>query len=468
LEGLVEHHLVPLLKNFDNFVYLDYMRRISCSFDGDRESFLSPVESWDHAGNIAFRIKFRLPVFLMLSHPICRFRSQRSYPLREGFFFASLGLVPVFFSTLNRMAVLKLWGNRVAQFFNPSNEPLPEAQTVCWKLPVSSRPVEFSSMNIVEQNGSEPDEVDEYLSGIFEKHFRLLYWVLPSRGFSGSSHFLYGRKNITSFIKISKSLYQVEEIQNPQTVVIEGREIQTRQVTVKALGEKNGSYFFNRFSALMDNELANEIMGSNTLETAFINGTVSEIRQTGGRRYSLLTVKADYALSRYDVIQCLIGMVAAKKFQDTDTLADVGTVNEIREEVGNILYSVEREMKIPFTLADLMENLLETCLSHMFPVLLRDNNNRIKLIHPAVWGFLTHWKLLEKEDKGKQASILFNMLKILESRKSHMGLYLSEECEAFHKLGIDKNEILRSLSSLKKLIGTSKEIDSIFEGDTGL
>ena len=68
------------------------------------------------------------------------------------------------------------------------------------------------------------------------------------------------------------------------------------------------------------------------------------------------------ALSRYDVIQCLIGVVTAKKFQDTETLADVGTVNEIRAEVGNILYSVEREMKIPFTLADLMENLLETCL----------------------------------------------------------------------------------------------------------
>ncbi len=176
MKGLVEHHLVSPLKNFDNLVYLDYMRRISSSFGGERESFLSPVESWDHGGNIGFRIKFRLPVFLMLSHPICRFRSQRNYPLREPFFVASLGLVPVFFSTLNRMAVLKLWGSRTTQFFNPSSEPLPEDQTVCWKLPVSSRPVEFSSMNIVEQNGSEPDEVSEYLSDIFEKHFRFLYW----------------------------------------------------------------------------------------------------------------------------------------------------------------------------------------------------------------------------------------------------------------------------------------------------
>jgi len=47
-----------------------------------------------------------------------------------------------------------------------------------------------------------------------------------------------------------------------------------------------------------------------------------------------------------------------------------------------------------------------------------------------------------------------------------MRLYLSEECDAFHKLGIDKNEILRSLSTLKKLICTSKTIDSIFEDDT--
>jgi hypothetical protein len=122
-EGLIEHHLVELLKNFDNQLYIDYMTRVSRIVSSCEDEFamagIRPVQSRDLA-DIGYRAKFSLPVIVLLPHPICKFRSHRNYQLREPFFIAQLGLVPVFFSSLNQMTVLKLWGNRVDEFFNPS------------------------------------------------------------------------------------------------------------------------------------------------------------------------------------------------------------------------------------------------------------------------------------------------------------------------------------------------------------
>jgi hypothetical protein len=132
--------------------------------------------------------------------------------------------------------------------------------------------------------------------------------------------------------------------------------------------------------------------------------------------------------------------------------------------VGNILYSIEKEMRLPFTVSDMVENLFETCIDYMSPVLLK-HDNRIKVVHPAIWVFLAHWNLLRADNKEEQEDIILKILSIMESKKSYMSLYLSDECESLHKFGIDKDKILRSIHSLRRLINTSKEIDRVFEDE---
>lgn len=172
-------------------------------------------------GTIGLRCKFKIPVYILLSHPICKFRSQRNYQLQEPYFISRLGLVPVFFSSLNQMTVMKLWGNRAGEFFNPSNAPLSETNLACWEFPVSDKPVEYSSLNFIEQNGSQPEDAGNYFTTIFEKYLRLGYWAFPRRDFAPSSHFLFSRDKISSFIKVSKSLFLVEKIGGPQIITIE-------------------------------------------------------------------------------------------------------------------------------------------------------------------------------------------------------------------------------------------------------
>ena len=253
---------------------------------------ISSTHSTDQCGEIGFRGQFKLPVYVLLSHPICKFRSQRSYALREGFFISRLGLIPVFFSSLNHMTVMKLWGNRAGEFFNPLNAPLPETDLACWEFPPSNRPVEYSSLNILEQNGSQPQDAGEYLTGIFDRYLRLCYWKFPRHGFQSSSHFLFTRDRISSFMKISKSLFLVEKIGYPQTVYIEQNKIETRQIELKGLNERDGHYYFDHFSALMDNDLANEIMLHPNPESLYINGMLVEIKHSG-KRNLILSLRTD-------------------------------------------------------------------------------------------------------------------------------------------------------------------------------
>ena len=265
----------------------------------------------------------------------------------EPFFTAHLGLVPVFFSSLNQMTVLKLWGNRTSEFFNPSNEPLHESDIVCWEFLGADIPIEYSSLNFIEQNRSRPEDAGLYLTGVFDKYFRLIYWLFPRHGFSPSTHFMYGRDHISSVVKVSKSLFVVEKIENPQSLSIEGSYIETRQILVRGLNEQNGRFFFEYFSALMDRDLADEIMLRNNPESSFINGILVDLTQTGGRRNSIITLRADYALSTYDIVQSLIGIVSTNRYRVSSDLADIGDIDDIREGVANLFYEIKKDIVMP-------------------------------------------------------------------------------------------------------------------------
>ena len=63
----------------------------------------------------------------------------------------------------------------------------------------------------------------------------------------------------------------------------------------------------------MDINLAYEIMAHQDPESLFINGMLVEISYSGGRRSFILTLRTDYELSSYDIVQCLIGIGTQQK-----------------------------------------------------------------------------------------------------------------------------------------------------------
>ena len=441
-------------------MYLSYAQKtekiVTTSAHNSRYSQVNVIKTPDQGGNLAFRISFGYPVYITLSHPICRFRSHRNYPVRERLFIANLGLVPVFFSSLNIMTVLKLWGDRAETFFNPVNSPLAETEIRCWELPESSKSVDYSSMNFILQNQSEPEEADKRITEIYEKYFTLGYWSFPRPGFSVSTHFLHGRTNISSQVKVSKSLYVIEEIGRLQKFEIEGKIIEAIGVTLGGLTESNGDYFFFRFPAFIDTEIADAMLQRDNLKTSFINGVVAEIKGRGGQRLSLMTVVADIGESYFDILRSLIGLMADKKYSSNDSVSDIGSIDELRESVFNLYLDIYRELKVPRTLSETISNAFEISLSSMFPILVTEER-RLKMIHPLIWGFLKKWNLVPPEDTEKK-EILIRLLKIIDLSETarFSKIFLDENAEFFSKKGINKYNFVKAASHLGKDIRLCK------------
>lgn len=451
-----EQHLALLLKSFNKNMYLSYVskteRIINKCLNGTNYSEVERVRTPDGVGDIAFRVKFEYPVYITLSHPICRFRSHRNYPVRERLFIANLGLVPVFFSSLNEMTVLKLWGDRAEEFFNPQNSPLADTEIKCWELAESSTPADFSSMNFVRQNSSEPEEAGKILTEIYEKYFRLGYWSFPRRGFSPSTHFLHGRAHISSQVKISKSLYVIDEIdKKSQRFEMEGKTIEAIRVRLGGLAEKDGSYYFTYFPAFIDTEIANKMLARKDLGTSFINGIVAEVLRKGKPRLSLMTVVAEYGESYFDILASLIGIIADRKYVDTEEISEIGTVDELRENVYNLYLDIYKDLKVGSTLSDTISNSFDIALNAMFPILVVTEDQKVMMIHPLMWGFLKKWSLIGKDDDD-QKEILIHLLSIMDLQRTtgFSKMFLSDSAEYFAARGINKYKFIRAALRLVK------------------
>ncbi len=453
-------------------MYLDYALKTdqivkSCA-DHSQFTRLEVIKTPDHAGDLAFRTAFDFPTYIMLSHPICKFRSHRSYPVGEGFYIANLALVPVFFSSLNIMSVLKLWGERAEGFFNPANSPLADSSVLCWELPRASKPAEYSSMNFIVQNGSDPRVVDDYLTGVFEEYFRLMYWAFPQPGFSPSTHFLHGSARITSQVKISKSLYVIEGIEREDRFFVEGRAIEGTLVRLRGLTMKNGSFFFQTFPALIDQELANEILPRENLATSFLNGVVAEVTQKGRDeqrfyRRSLITIIADYGESYFDILTALLGMITDSRFSEGESLTEIGTVADLVLEGREAYLAIYRQLKVKRSISEVIGNIFQLAIDSMFPALIEDQG-KLYFIHPLAWGLLKKWNLVttDREDQKQILLNLRNLLKLSEN-DAFMKLYLDESADYFGHRGVNKLEFTKSVFQLGRAIRLLKSMRRIWE-----
>src|SRR5689334_511 len=178
----------------------------------------------------------------------------------------------------------------------------------------------------------------------------------------------------------------------------------------------------------MDNDLANEIMVRENPESLFINGMLVEITQSGGRRNFILTLRTDYELSQYDIIQCLIGIVTAKKFGDPSYVTYAEDIDQVREKVGSIFYQVRKDLSTKSTIADNMNDLFGMCLKSMFPVVVLEGR-LAREVHPFARGFLKQWNLLKSSDTGKQKTIVVNLFNMMESDRSFLRLSLAHDMD---------------------------------------
>jgi hypothetical protein len=452
--------LVNILKKFDLDLSLRYIGRTQQTLQKLALHRSKPRAIEYDGTKIAFRLTTAPPVYVMLSHPICRFSSLRPYAINidiERSFLSEMALVPVYFASFNQMTVLKTHEGRARLFFDEEkNLSLPMDGVVCWELTPSRKPAELSSMNFILLFESGIKRAPQWIEELMKRYFLQFFWEPRGFDMSGSTHFLHVRTDylnkITGIINVVKTFFVVEEIYGHRTITVANKEVNCADVRLRGVFKSKTSGYEMREvdHAFIDSKLAAEYGLENILQTGFINGIVTEIIQkdhTGQpERLKLFQVIVDYGTTYQGLAESLIGFASMDNFKNWDTTSAVGTAESLRIQVSQLLALLIRETRLYNTLGTLLQdaslgkmfglNWFDRALKEVDPIVF-EWRQRIHYVHPLIWSLLASRNITTNESYLKP--VVKNLLELLFKVQKHRvkDFYALAEYKSLKQLGFD-------------------------------
>jgi len=457
-----ENHLTKLLLNFDRNTYFDYMLTTGSAIEKVGDSISNRgqiIRSPDLGGNLAYRLRFELPIYITLSHPICRFRTHHNYPVRQYSYFANIGLVPIYFASLNRISVLKLYGDRTENFFSPISQPISNEGIDCWEFTVGPKPVEYSSMNFLIQHQSAEKLADVEIADVMNKYFTYAFWNWDNSKFNTSTHILHTRERVTSVVNVRKTLCVLQDLGKKYTVALEGHSIECVEAQLKILSLEGGSFKWEYTTALIDLQLSEE-MSARENKFSFLNAIITDILTSGGRKITMLTVVADYGNSHFDILLSFIGIISWKTFLESKSTVDHSDIMMLKEKVYDLVIDAQHEIDLPYTLSNQVQNTFEIALESLFPILVMDSKS-VLFTHPLCISFLKSWGF--PNDSILNESFLKEFLCLLaESASSRtVKLYTSDHIKILNGLHISRPDFVKSLIRFYRLLDVFRSLENI-------
>lgn len=424
----IESRVGRMLRQFDPGLYRDYSNKTrifnqeyfknSGNFSSVRFTEDELVTGEKHP---AFYISFNEPVYLTFSNPISMFKRKSGKitgSSDDSKYSFEIGIVPVYFASMNMMSMFKLYSTRAVQVFDPYGGFFDNMK--CIELShkkgmLETNPVHFSSMNIIEQSTAKESLADEMISKLFyEKYFTLGFWMQPEIGFVPSTHFEFDKK-INAIFKLSKSLYKIDSLGKKETVNILGNDVDVYTAVVRGVWV-NTLNFGQPFEAKIESSVLDSLGADGSKLDLFLNGIMMEIRSMKNKDEmqfeKIMTVCAGYTLSYFDMIQLAIGMMCNRICQENNTVSFLADYASFKNLVEIICKDWMRELSVREDFSGKISNPFETSLELMFPLVVTDGS---KMYHtnPLIIGFLKKWGLLFSDSK-KLKEVLLLLLPLLD------------------------------------------------------
>lgn len=468
---LEENHLIILLKDFDSNLALSYLNCVKTARDMMEAKGLYGAEEIQDAvlvDPIGFRIPFKEPIFIMLSHPICRLRSKVPYPKQvewERFFVTHLGMVPVYLVNLNIITVLKFWGDDSSLVVSrPFQEELDKGEGL-FELRPSVRPVQYSSMNFVLQYGAKMYTAPLQLLEPFQRYYGFLFWAYPGKGYTFSSHFLHRRTQITTFMKVTKSLYTIRSIGSTKQIYVQGRSIDCKEMDLVGFDfEDDNVREVKGIRSVVPIDIISEL-GKKDVRRCFLNAMMTELR-SGTWRANLLSNILEIGESLFDLTSSLIGIQVDRLYHESDRPAYVCTLGELRSSTTKLLKQLFGLIDLPSTISDSIDH-FGLALRSLYPFIIIDDQ-RVLFAHPIILGFLAQQGMLglvtQRDDKA-MVDLLNLLEKIHDLHGSPMQIFIDPRMERF-KAG-NKKDSMYELLSINNRIALYKSMHQSFS-DNGV
>ena len=418
-----------------------------------------------------FRFNVQLPAFFLLSEPLSRFQVYKQYvvPINdEHKFYASLGIIPVYFANLNRISCLKLWGNQAIGFFAPYSQPLRLQNESIWQFGNGSdTPSEFSSLNFVLRNGAEERKVTDLMRNAISNCFQYGFWSFPKSGFASSAHIIHSRENINHILKVTKGIYIVKYLHEARTERL-GPDYWglVQRVELQAFNWRGDPITLSvHMPTDIVRELWNEIDEEQKSEL-IINGIIYDFRGKSHEENEKLRLlsAAGFVATDIELIKTLTGYCAAEKFYfNKETLGSICNVSELERAVDHRHAPFARKIDQFCTILGSVDEPIDFVLEELYPIIVKQGEN-VFFVHPVILSALT---ALGQSDclKDKNNVIFVNFIRLLElfkETRDFQALRFTDETEYFKELGVDFPSLCTTLRLALKTIMLSKHLNEFF------
>ena len=455
-----EIKLMRNLSDFDVTLATEYVAMAQGIFDKLFELEPNVKKISDQGTVLGFRFAMTTPIYLLLSHQISRFDSKRTYRFNTAFtnyFTEDLGLIPAYIPSYNRMTVFKMWARKARQYFHPHNSPLDRNKPVCWQFNPSEMPPEMSSMNFILQYRSKICRASDETSSMMERYFVNLFWETGDFGMTSSTHFLHFTDKITGMINVMKTIFVIKKIIRKRKILIQQQPVLCYELLISGLCKEYEKYQFKDFVVFMESNIAESFKLDEAENRGFFNGVVTEIK-TKNDMMRLFQIVNKYDTNYFELMQDLIGLVSAEYFKKSDTLSNVGTVEDIKNKVKSMVDLFSRETRLEATIGSQLDDWFERSVKELFPLLLAKNGH-VYYVHPLIWSFFNRNEfayLLNPNDP-----MLMNIIIILENILKVRSFKLRQmpEFDLFRNLGVNVEDLKIKIRRLATDILLAKKIN---------
>lgn len=387
--------------------------------------------------SVCFRIKFRSPLFFLVSPQISYFKTITKY------YKCDIGFLPTYLTEINDITLFKTWDYFANDLLGPVSS-FPIGYT-CWKT-TDDNTTELSSMNFILRNDSRwKQENNEQIVNFVIKHFKFLYWNIPKTNQVKRNILLYHNYyKIFSTYYVNKTLFIVEEVKNSETIDIGYKKLRLRRASVSIFFNPSVNYEFKSMDCFITEDILNTISHSRKL---LLNGLLTTIRIDNLEHKILSSITASIQNSD-ELVNTIVGIVAAERFNLSGNLT-LGMMKEFEKQVfricDRIINVIDNAIFYNLGLS------FDKSMAYLFPTIIPYWDDYMYYIHPSILGMLAHFNKTEFLNK---VDLLIDIVKILDQERQEARF--SEEADNIQKAGINKMHLLNYVNVINDSIRYSR------------
>lgn len=471
-ESLEERSLIKLLGKFDRFTQIDFVQKTQELAERFGPAEVETITDAETKEPISLRIHFSSPLFVLLSHPICRLHKFTNYAIGldwRRYFVAQLQMIPIYCVSLNTLSVVKFWGDKARSYSRGFLEQAIDYDGTPYRMQPTSRNIVFSNLNFIIPFGAELYRIPpslNHLSNALEMYFKYAYWSKTGKGFTYSTHLIHDKHSIQYEVRVIKAVALMENLRDGWKTRWRGRSLDSTVCDVRVVLNKGGSVGTEIYrNVYLPDDIAKLLRDESDANERFFNCVILDIFAGAEESQSLklVSVVPEAGGTQIELVKAALSMLLIQKYLMKAGPTMVATREELQSELHNFISQVARTIRLPHTLGDeafrgSFTDLMAQSLADLFPLFTVNAKGEVYFLHPLLLGFLFEENRVDmlSPEGYKDLQEFLQLVQEMEQKRQLWRYYSAPVLKTFRRNG---PEMVARLAIIRSKVLAAKQFE---------